>query len=56
MQPIQQFEPSSGVKWIRASSGSTYLCPIAIVDCIDALTESDLKEICAEQSMSPEEN
>ncbi len=43
-----------GVKWIKAGSGSTYLCPVDAVDRIENPTEEQLKLICVDESDNPQ--
>ena len=42
------------VKWIKADSGNTYLCPVAALDRLDKPSEDQLKMICVEESSNPE--
>lgn len=42
------------LKWIKADSGNTYLCPAAAYDKLKTVTEEDLKKICVEESMNPQ--
>ena len=42
------------VKWIKADSGNTYLCPVAALDRIDNPTEEQLKMICVDESKNPQ--
>lgn len=37
-------------KWVRAESGVAYLCPAAILEFVDELTEEDLKKICVAET------
>ena len=49
-----EFQKTLGVKWIKAESGSTYLCPVNALDKLDAPTEEQLKLICVDESMNPQ--
>ena len=42
------------VKWIRAESGNTYLCPVAALDRFNKPTEEQLKMICVDESKNPQ--
>ena len=42
------------VKWIKAESGNTYLCPVAALDRIKNATEDQLKMICVDESKNPQ--
>lgn len=42
------------LKWIKADSGNTYLCPVASLDKLQSMTEEDLKKICVEESANPQ--
>jgi len=42
------------VKWIKAESGNTYLCPVAALDRLANPTEDQLKMICVEESDNPQ--
>jgi hypothetical protein len=57
----QQTEPrvekkELSVKWIKADSGHTYLCPVAALDRIENPTEEQLKMICVDESENPQNN
>ena len=42
------------VKWIKASSGNTYLCPVAALNRLSNPTEDQLKMICVDESANPQ--
>jgi hypothetical protein len=42
------------VKWIKAESGNTYLCPVSALDRLDNPTEEQLKMICVDESNNPQ--
>ena len=48
------FKQELGVKWIKAKSGNTYLCPVKALDRIKNPTEEQLKVICVDESKNPE--
>jgi len=49
----QQTKQETGVQWIKAASGNTYLCPTSVLDKIDVKNESDLKRACVDESTNP---
>ena len=42
------------VKWIKAKSGNTYLCPVGALDRIQNPSEEQLKMICIDESLNPQ--
>ena len=50
----EEFKRSIGVKWIKAESGSTYLCPVDALDRIENPTEDQLKLMCIDESDNPQ--
>jgi hypothetical protein len=54
MAENQSFAREINVKWIKASSGVTYLCPVNALDRLDNPTEDQLKMICVDESENPE--
>jgi hypothetical protein len=54
MNGMNEFKKELGVKWIRAKSGTTYLCPVNALRKLDAPTEQQLKMICVEESHNPQ--
>jgi len=42
------------VKWIKADSGQTYLCPVAALNRLENPTEDQLKMICVDESSNPQ--
>lgn len=42
------------VQWIRADSGTTYLCPVESLRRLEEPTEDQLKMICVDESMNPQ--
>ena len=49
-----EIKRSIGVKWIKAKSGNTYLCPVDAADRLSNPTEDQLKLICVDESKNPE--
>ncbi len=50
----KEFKKELSVKWIKASSGSTYLCPIDALKKLGNPTEEQLKTICVDESQNPQ--
>lgn len=48
------FKKELSVKWIKAGSGNTYLCPVDALKRIKQPTEEQLKAICVEESKNPQ--
>ena len=48
------YKQELSVKWIKAKSGSTYLCPVDALKRIDNPTEEQLKLICVDESDNPQ--
>jgi hypothetical protein len=42
------------VKWIKAESGTTYLCPVDSLRRLEDPNEEQLKMICVDESMNPQ--
>ncbi len=42
------------VKWIKAESGNTYLCPANVMEKLDNPTEEDLMRYCVNESENPQ--
>ena len=49
-----EFKRELNVKWIKATSGNTYLCPVDALDRLNEPTEKELKLICVDESANPE--
>jgi len=47
------YKQELSVKWIKAKSGNTYLCPLKSLEKIKDPTEEQLKIICVDESMDP---
>jgi hypothetical protein len=54
MDDLKEFKKELSVKWIRAKSGRTYLCPVDALGKLDSPTEDDLKKICVDESDNPQ--
>ena len=48
------YKQELGVKWIKADSGNTYLCPVASYERLKNPTEEQLKMICVDESENPQ--
>jgi len=53
-QDLNEFKKELGVQWIKSESGSTYLCPVEALKRLDNPTEEQLKMICVDESMNPQ--
>ena len=42
------------VKWMKADSGNTYLCPVDALGRLENPTEEQLKMICVDESENPQ--
>jgi hypothetical protein len=54
MNGMNEFKRELSVKWIKADSGSTYLCPVNALDKLSNPTEDQLRMICVEESSNPQ--
>jgi hypothetical protein len=50
----KEFKKEIGVKWIKAKSGNTYLGPVEALRRMSDPSEDQLKLICVDESMNPE--
>lgn len=48
------YKQELSVKWIKAESGNTYLCPVAALNRLENPTEEELKMICVDESQNPQ--
>lgn len=48
------FKKELSVKWIKADSGNTYLCPVNALGRFDNPSEEQLKTICVDESKNPQ--
>jgi hypothetical protein len=51
---MNEFKKELGVRWIKAESGTSYLCPADAVDRIGNPSESQLQMICVDESKNPQ--
>jgi hypothetical protein len=51
---INEFKKELSVRWIKAESGATYLCPVDALKRLDNPTEEQLKTICVDESSNPQ--
>jgi hypothetical protein len=49
-----EFKKELSVKWIKAESGNTYLCPVDALKRLKDPSETDLKTICVDESQNPQ--
>jgi hypothetical protein len=54
MSGMNEFKKDLSVRWIKADSGSTYLCPVDALDKLNIPTEDQLRMICVEESSNPQ--
>ncbi len=54
MAEEKAFMHQVSVKWIKAKSGNTYLCPVSALDRIEDPSEEQLKMICIDESLNPQ--
>jgi len=54
MDENKVFKTELNVKWIKAKSGNTYLCPVDSLDRLKDPKEEDLKMICVDESRNPQ--
>lgn len=54
MNGMNEFKKNLSVKWIKADSGSTYLCPVDALDKLNNPSEDQLRMICVEESANPQ--
>lgn len=48
-----EFKRELGVQWIKAESGTTYLCPVESLKRLENPSEEQLKLICVDESLNP---
>jgi len=51
---MNEFKRELSVKWIKADSGNTYLCPVDALERIASPSEADLRMICVDESRNPQ--
>ena len=54
MEKVQSIKKELSLKWIKAESGNTYLCPADALKKFDNPTEEQLKIMCVDESQNPE--
>jgi hypothetical protein len=54
MDNTKEYKKNLSVRWIKADSGTTYLCPVDALDRIDNPSEEQLKTMCVDESMNPQ--
>ena len=48
------YKKNLGVKWVKANSGNTYLCPIGAFKAGDKPSEDQLRSQCVVESHNPQ--
>jgi hypothetical protein len=56
MNGNNEFKKNLSVKWIKADSGHTYLCPVSAYEKLEKPTEEQIRMICVEESGNPQNN
>lgn len=51
---LNEYKRELGVQWIKCDSGNTYLCPVESLKRLENPTEDQLKLICVDESMNPQ--
>jgi uncharacterized protein (UPF0305 family) len=51
---MNTYKRELSVKWIKAESGNTYLCPVKALERIENPTEEQLRTICVDESQDPQ--
>jgi hypothetical protein len=54
MAEKKYIERTINLKWIKAKSGTTYLCPVKALERVKDPTEAQLKTMCVEESQNPQ--
>jgi hypothetical protein len=52
-EQMNEFKRELSVKWIKADSGNTYLCPVAALNKLSNPSEDQLRTICVDESNNP---
>jgi hypothetical protein len=53
-EDLKEFKKEIGVKWVKAESGTSYLCPVKALQRLGAPNEADLKKVCVDESDNPQ--
>ncbi len=53
---MNEFKRELSVRWIKAKSGTTYLCPVDALKRLDNPSEDQLRTICVDESQNPQNN
>jgi len=51
---LKEFKKELNVKWVKAESGMTYLCPVKALERLQNPGEKELKTICVDESENPQ--
>lgn len=51
---FKPFKQMLAVKWVKAKSGVTYLCPVDAIGKLKNPTEDDFKRLCVNESDNPQ--
>ena len=50
----QTFKQAISMRWIKADSGNTYLCPLSAWNQLTSRSEEELSSLCVEESSNPQ--
>jgi hypothetical protein len=53
-EDLKEFKKEIGVKWVKAESGTSYLCPVKSLQRLGTPNEEDLKKVCVDESDNPQ--
>lgn len=51
---FNSYKKKLGHNWVKSDSGNTYLCPIGALKGIDNPSEEQLRKLCVNESMNPD--
>ena len=54
MEELGSIKRELSLKWIKADSGTTYLCPADSLKRLDDPSEDQIKMICVDESENPQ--
>ena len=53
-EDLSEFKRELSVRWVKGKSGTTYLCPTVAFERLSNPSEDDLRKICVDESMNPQ--
>lgn len=48
------FKRALGFKWIKSEAGQTFLCPVGSARDASSLSDEELRELCLDESLNPQ--